>query len=87
MKSNPQRFPWAKDGNGNTLNIISTFGDATRDADAKAFAALMRHIREVDGKQHTVLMMQVENKVGVLRDSRDHVPPRTPPTPGRCPGN
>jgi hypothetical protein len=74
VKSNPQRFPWAKDGNGNTLNIISTFGDATRDADAKAFATLMRHIREVDGKQHTVLMMQVENEVGLLHDSRDHVP-------------
>ena len=32
----------------------------------------MRHIKEVDGTQHTVLMMQVENEVGVLGDSRDH---------------
>jgi hypothetical protein len=31
----------------------------------------MRHIKEVDGTQHTVLMMQVENEVGVLRDTRD----------------
>ena len=73
VKTNPRRFPWVKDRAGKTLNILSTFGDATRDADARAYAALMRHIREVDGKQHTVLMMQVENEVGVLGDSRDHM--------------
>jgi hypothetical protein len=73
VKADPQRFPWVKDRAGKTLNILSTFGDATRDADARAFAALMRHIREVDGKDHTVLAMQVENEVGVLGDSRDHI--------------
>src|SRR5690606_22581947 len=35
-------------------------------ADARAFAALMRHLREVDGERHTVLMVQVENEVGFL---------------------
>ena len=73
VKADPQRFPWVKDRTGKTLNILSTFGDATRDADARAYAALMRHIRQVDGKEHTVLMMQVENEVGVLGDSRDHI--------------
>ena len=73
VKADPQKYPWVKDRNGKTLNIISTFGDATRDADARAYAALMRHIREVDGKQHTVLAMQVENEVGVVQDSRDHI--------------
>jgi hypothetical protein len=73
VKADPQRFPWAKDRTGKTLNILSTFGDATRDADARAYGALMRHIREVDGKVHTVLAMQVENEVGVLGDSRDHI--------------
>jgi hypothetical protein len=71
VKNDPQRFPWAKDGFGNTMNILSTFSDALGVADAKAFAALMRHIREVDGKNHTVLMMQVENEVGIVGDSRD----------------
>jgi hypothetical protein len=74
VKADPQRFPWMKDQNGRTLNFISTFGDATRDADARAFAALMRHIREVDGRQHTVLMMQVENEIGVSETTRDHSP-------------
>ncbi len=58
--------------NGNEIEILSPLCDATREADARAFAALMRHIKEVDGTQHTVVMMQVENEVGVLGDSRDH---------------
>jgi hypothetical protein len=74
VKNDPRRFPWAKDGFGNTMNILTTFSDATRDADARAFGALMRHIREVDGKNHTVLMMQVENEVGIVGDSRDRSP-------------
>ena len=74
VKNDPKRFSWVKDSAGKTLNILSTFSDATRDADARAYAALMRHIREVDGKQHTVLMMQVENEVGTVNDSRDRSP-------------
>jgi beta-galactosidase GanA len=71
VKTNPQRFPLIKNGSGQALNVLTTFSAATRDADARAFGALMRHIREVDGQQHTVLMMQVENETGVLGDTRD----------------
>ena len=74
VKTNSQRFPLAQKASGENLNVLSTFGAATRDADARAFAALMHHIREVDGRDHTVLMIQVENEVGVLGDSRDHSP-------------
>jgi hypothetical protein len=56
------------------MELLSTFGDATRDADARAFRALMRHIKAVDGARHTVVMIQVENEAGVLRDSRDRSP-------------
>jgi beta-galactosidase GanA len=31
----------------------------------------MKHIKEVDSRDHTVLAMQVENEVGVLGDARD----------------
>jgi hypothetical protein len=31
----------------------------------------MSHLAEVDGRDHTVIMIQVENEVGVLGDSRD----------------
>jgi len=44
--------------------IAQPFGDATRDADARALAAMMRHIKAVDGQQHTVIMIQVENETG-----------------------
>ena len=72
VKKDFNRFPRAKDESGRTLEILSTFGGASCDADAHAFAALMRHLREVDGQKHTVLMVQVENEVGVLNESRDY---------------
>jgi hypothetical protein len=80
VKKDYVRFPRIEIGEGKTVSVsgpvelLSTFGTATRDADARGFAALMRHIKEVDGTQHTVVMMQVENEVGVLRDSRDRSP-------------
>jgi hypothetical protein len=43
-----------------------------RDADARAFAQLMRHLKQADGDAHTVLFVQVENEVGVIPESRDH---------------
>jgi len=42
-----------------------------RDVDARAFAALMKHLRETD-TSHTVVMVQVENEVGMIPDARDH---------------
>ncbi len=95
VKKDYTRFPRIQIGNGRTVSIsgplelLSTFSDATRDADAAAFAALMRHIKGVDGAQHTVVMMQVENEVGVLRDSRDRSPAKfcqTPPHLSRTRG-
>jgi len=34
-------------------------------------AALMRHVREVDSATRTVVMIQMENEVGLLGDTRD----------------
>jgi len=72
VKLDQKRFPLAKDENGNNLNILSTFSEEASKADAQAFAALMKHIRQIDGRQHTVLMMQVENEMGTLRTKRDY---------------
>ena len=74
VKQNPQRFPRVLEKGGVPVEILSTLGKESMQADARAFAAVMRHIREVDGDGHTVLMMQVENEVGVLGDSRDRSP-------------
>lgn len=49
---------------------ITPLGEQSLAADAKAFRALMRHIKETDAA-HTVIMMQVENETGLLLDSRD----------------
>jgi hypothetical protein len=75
VKQDYRRFPRIKIKGGKSIELLSTFSDASRDADARAYRALMRYIKEVDGQQHTVLMMQVENEVGVLRDSRDRSEP------------
>lgn len=71
VKRDTRRFPRVVE-DGKEVEILSTFGAATRDADAKAFSALMQHLKDVDGRDHTVLMMQVENEVGVLGSTRDH---------------
>jgi hypothetical protein len=74
VKTDQARFPRVVNKDGKSLEILSTLGEATREADAKAFAALMRHLRAVDSRDHTVIMIQMQNEVGVLGDSRDRSP-------------
>jgi len=73
VKRDFERFPRVHLQNGTATERLSPFSDNCRDADARAFAALMRRIREVDSA-NTVLMVQVENEVGVIPDARDHSP-------------
>jgi hypothetical protein len=74
VKKNPRQYPLFLAENGQVITYLSVFKEANWKADANAFAALMRHIREVDGDAHTVLMMQVENEVGCPGATRDQVP-------------
>ena len=74
VKTDYKRFPRAEEGSGRPLEILSTFSDNNMKADAKAFAALMRHIKQVDAAQQTVIMMQVENEPGILTTPRDFCP-------------
>ncbi len=71
VKKDYKRFPRVKIRDKGTVEVLSTLAEANWQADARAFAALMRHIRQVDAGNYTVIMMQVENEVGVLGDSRD----------------
>jgi hypothetical protein len=67
-----RRFPRAKGASRqNTKDILSTLSRSNLQADAAAFAQLMRHLRQIDGRQHTVLMIQVENEVGIKPETRD----------------
>jgi beta-galactosidase GanA len=74
IKTNQAKYPLVQNQEGHGLPTLSTFSEANREADARAFAALMRHLRLVDGSKHTVIMMQVENEVGVLDTPRDYCP-------------
>src|SRR5213076_2629904 len=66
-----ERFPRAQDGAGRGIEILSPFSKDNVEADARAFAAFMRHLREFDGGDHTIIMVQVENEIGMIPDSRD----------------
>ena len=75
VKSDPKRFPRAEAADGRPLEILSSLSAETRRSDSRAFAALMRHVREKDSAQQTVLMVQVENEVGYLgQGGRDRAP-------------
>lgn len=61
VKSDAERFPRTTDAQGRAQEIISAFFEEARDADARACAALVRHLKQVDGDGRTVIMVQVIN--------------------------
>ena len=67
VKQDTDRFFRIRRPDGANTETVSPFCNAARDADAKAFSALMRHIKEVD-KNRTVIMVQPENEVGAFQD-------------------
>lgn len=72
VKRDAARFPRVETSDGRGTERLSPFSASVRDADAKAFEMLMRHLRAVDADRQTVLFVQVENEVGVIPQSRDH---------------
>jgi beta-galactosidase GanA len=74
VKRDQSRFPRSVDASGRGVEILSPFSTTNRDADARAFSALMKHIRAIDGSEHTVVMVQVENEIGMIPSARDHSP-------------
>jgi hypothetical protein len=71
VKQNPKRFPRAESSNGDELEILSTLGAESLQADCAAFSSLMKHLKQKDEDRQTVLMVQVENEVGYLGPGRD----------------
>lgn len=61
-----RRFPRAFSADGAPLEILSPLGEETMQADSRVLAALMRHLRSMDSTEQTVLMIQVENEIGVF---------------------
>jgi hypothetical protein len=71
VKHDLDRFPRMVDTRGKGQEILSAFSESVLDADSRAFAALMRRLRETDGEHNTVIMVQVENEIGMLPCARD----------------
>ncbi len=67
VKKDTKRFPRAITKEGNSMETLSVFSEESRNADAKAFTALMQRIKEQDSN-HTVIMVQPENEVGLFGD-------------------
>jgi len=71
VKADQARFPRVQIKGGSSIEVLSPFATANRDADTRAYVALMQHLADVDAGHRIVVMMQMENEVGVLGDSRD----------------
>ncbi|MCD7972341.1 MAG: DUF5597 domain-containing protein [Candidatus Azobacteroides sp.] len=69
-----KRFPRMKTKEGENRPFLSNFTEELAKADARAFAELMKYIRKIDEEDRTVLMVQIENEIGLLGDSRDRSP-------------
>lgn len=71
VKTDTKRFPRVMRLDGTPMDVMSPLGKNTLEADKTAFTSLMRHLKQIDGDQHTVLFMQVENESGNIGSVRD----------------
>jgi len=85
VKKDFERFPRAQVTGGKSIELLSPLSDAKPGRRRPRFAALMRHVKAVDGQRHTVVMIQVQNEVGNAGDSRDRSPAANRAFAGRSP--
>jgi len=71
FKQDVKRFPRAETAEGKQLEIASAFSDNVLQADRKALTKLVERIKTID-TDNTVVMLQVENEIGMLESARDH---------------
>lgn len=72
FKENHKKYPRAYTQSGKPLEIASAFSEAVYEADHHAFSQWMQHIATVDKEEGTVIMIQIENEIGMLEDARDY---------------
>jgi hypothetical protein len=73
MKLDTVRYPHLVDRNGRAVDSPSPYAEASLEADKKAFASFLRHLKAIDA-QRTVIMVQVENEPGTWGSVRDYSP-------------
>jgi Domain of unknown function (DUF5597)/Glycosyl hydrolases family 35 len=72
VKRDKQKYARVQGPRGEETEIISPLCRAAIEADARAFAALLQHVKSIDEAERTVLMVQVENEPGLLGTDRDY---------------
>lgn len=74
VKRNEERFPRAKDDKNQSQEILTPFSENNLQADLKAYEKLLTFLRDFDKTEQTVVMIQVENEIGMLPSARDYHP-------------
>jgi hypothetical protein len=72
VKLNQKKYPRVKDDTNKSHEILTPFSENNLQADLNAFKKLMTHIKDFDQKDQTVIMVQVENEIGMLPTARDY---------------
>lgn len=71
FKRDVKRFPRAHTQDGKPVEEASALSRNVLEADKKAFCRIMQHLRDND-KEETVIMVQVENEIGMIEVPRDY---------------
>ena len=71
FKADYKKYPRACTSLGKPLEIASAFSENVFKADSKAFESWLKHVNDYDN-DGTVLMIQIENEIGMLEDARDY---------------
>src|SRR5437763_680833 len=87
VKTDTKRFPRVIRADVEPIDVLSASGRSTLQADKAAFVALMRHLKALDGTDHTVLMVQVENESGIIGSLRDFSPESNKEFAGQVPAD
>jgi hypothetical protein len=85
VKTDTKRFPRVIRADGEPIDVLSANSRSNLDADKAAFVALMRHLKALDGTEHTVLLVQVENESGIIGSPRDFSPESNQEFAGQVP--
>jgi beta-galactosidase GanA len=84
IKRDYKTYAKSQDDKGVPRDILSPYDPDTLKADKRAFGAVMAHVKKFD-KKHTVVMVQVENEIGMLGAVRDYSPQAQAAIKGQVP--
>lgn len=72
FKVDTKRFPRAHTKEGKPVEEASSLSNNVLESDKRAFCKIMEYLRDNDSKEQTVVMVQVENEIGMIDVPRDY---------------